>query len=458
MNIVILAAGQGKRMKSATPKVLHPIAGQPMLGHVLRTVAEAAENAQPCVVVGHGSEQVEQFLKINFPYVTTAIQMEQKGTGHAVAQAIPHLVDDLQTELTLVLYGDVPFIQAQTLKSLLQLAQDGAVAILTQQMDQPTGYGRIVRNLDGQVAAIVEEKDANAVQKEITEINTGILACNTTDLKKWLGLLQPNNAQGEFYLTDLIAFAVADGVPIRTCQAQYDWEVVGVNSRAQLACLERQYQLHQASLLLESGVTLLDPNRLDIRGQFNCASDVVIDVGCIFEGQVEIASGVQIGPYCVIKNSVIGPNTVIHAYSHIDQAVVAGSAVIGPYARLRPGAQIAEHAHIGNFVEVKNSQIGTGSKVNHLSYIGDAVVGSGVNIGAGTITCNYDGVNKHQTIIEDDAFIGSDSQLVAPVRVGKGATLGAGTTLTKDAPAHQLTVSRAKQMSIVWKRPEKIKK
>ena len=455
MNIVILAAGQGKRMKSTLPKVLHPVAGTSMLGHVLSAVGHIAESAQPCVVVGHGSEQVQDYLRKNYPNVQTAVQSEQKGTGHAVLQASPFLSSDATT---MILYGDVPLTQATTLQTMKQLASDGGLVVLTQHMENPTGYGRIERNLNGEVVGIVEEKDASPSQREIKEINTGMMACDTADLKKWLGLLQPNNAQGEYYLTDIIAFAAKEGVPIRTTQAQHDWEVQGVNSRAQLAALEREYQAFLAGNLLDNGVTLADPARIDIRGNFKCASDVTIDVGCVFEGHVEIASGVRIGPYCVIKNATIGKGTQIHAYTHIEDATVANDAVIGPYARLRPGAQIAEQAHIGNFVEVKNSQIGVGSKANHLSYIGDAVVGSGVNIGAGTITCNYDGVNKHQTIIEDGAFIGSDTQLVAPVRVGKGATLGAGTTLTQDAPPDQLTISRAKQISLVWKRPEKIKK
>ncbi len=455
MNIVILAAGQGKRMKSSLPKVLHRIGGKSMLGHVLDGVTQIAPTTQPCIVIGHGAEQVQSYLSKDFPNVQTAIQAEQKGTGHAVLQASPFLTN---AGTTIVLYGDVPLIQADTLQQLKQLAEDGGLVVLTQWMDNPTGYGRIVRNVNGEVVGIVEEKDASISQKEIKEINTGMLACNTADLKRWLGLLQPNNAQGEYYLTDIIALAAQESVPIRTTQATFGWEVQGVNSRSQLAALEREYQAFLASNLLESGVTLADPARIDIRGTLNCASDVYIDVGCVFEGDVQIASGVKIGPYCVVKNASIGQDTQIHAFSHIEDAQVGTSAVIGPYARLRPGAQIADQAHIGNFVEVKNAQIGLGSKANHLSYIGDAIVGAGVNIGAGTITCNYDGVNKHQTIIEDGAFIGSDSQLVAPVRVGKGATLGAGTTLTKDAPPDQLTVSRAKQVSLTWKRPEKIKK
>ena len=452
MNIVILAAGQGKRMYSALPKVLHPIAGKPMLGHVLDTVQKMDSTVTPCIVLGHGQEAVKTYLNKNHTNFTIAIQAEQKGTGHAVMQALPHLNEDLST---LILYGDVPLIQASTLKDLLRLAQDETLVILTQELENPTGYGRIVRSLEGEVIGIVEEKDATAEIKQVREINTGMMACPTKELRQWLSQIQPNNAQGEYYLTDIVGLAAGQGMPIRTMMPQYGFEVEGVNSRVQLAALERTWQSHQAEQLLLKGVTLIDPQRIDIRGDFKCSNDVTIDIGCVFEGQVEIAGNVNIGPYCVIKDSKIGANSQIKAFSHLDSAVVGESAVIGPYARLRPGTEIDEQAHIGNFVEVKNSRIGKGSKANHLSYIGDAQVGSRVNIGAGTITCNYDGVNKHQTIIEDDAFIGSDTQLVAPVTVGKGATIGAGTTLTKNAPEDKLTISRAKQLSVEWKRPQK---
>lgn len=452
MNIVILAAGQGKRMQSSMPKVLHSVAGKPMLGHVLSTVNQLDADHHTCVVVGHGAKQVENYVSENFQNVTTAIQAEQKGTGHAVAQATEYLKD---VPTTLILYGDVPLIQAATLKTLLQLADDGALAVLTLDLENPTGYGRILRNLNGEVSAIVEEKDASSSQKAIKEINTGILACPTKALKKWLGLLQPNNAQGEYYLTDIISLAVQEGMPVRTHQPDFALEVQGVNSREQLVQLEREYQVHLARGLLERGVSLADPMRMDIRGNLQCASDVYIDVGCVFEGEVHLASGVRIGPYCVIKNSTIGQDTQVQAYSHFENAQVGAFVAIGPFARLRPGAQVDNSAHIGNFVEIKNSEIGQASKVNHLSYIGDTKIGSGVNIGAGTITCNYDGVNKHQTIIEDNAFIGSNSLLVAPVTVGKGATLGAGTTLTQDAPENQLTISRVKQVSLAWDRPAK---
>jgi len=455
MNIVILGAGQGKRMKSTLAKVLHPLAGKPMLAHVLDAVAKLPQAKEPCVVIGHGGDHVRAFLEANYPQANVALQKEQKGTGHAVAQAMPIIED---TGTTLILYGDVPLIRSETLIELSKLAQDGALALLTQRMDDPTGYGRIVRNVEGEVTAIVEEKDASSDLKKIDEINTGIMAVATKDLKKWLKKLTPNNAQGEYYLTDIIAMAVAEGVPIFTTNPSFEWETFGVNSRVQMAQLERAWQQYLAGRLLEHGVALSDPARIDIRGTLSCAEDVQIDVGCVFEGNVILGNGVRIGPYCVLKNVEIAQGAQIHAYSHLESARVGQNAVVGPYARLRPGAELAKDAHVGNFVEIKNSQIGEGSKANHLAYVGDATVGKRVNIGAGTITCNYDGVNKHRTVIEDDAFIGSDTQLVAPVTVGQGATLGAGTTLTKDAPPEQLTVSRAKQVSLNWKRPEKIKK
>ena len=469
MNIVILAAGQGKRMKSALPKVLQTLAGKPLLQHVLSTaisIQGKASKQGPIVVLGHGAEDVKEFLanvkKIDptFSKVSTALQAEQKGTGHALLQALPKL--DLQ-EPTLVLYGDVPLTSKKTLSKLTKLAdgargKDCALALLTQNLSHPSGYGRIVRDADGSVQEIVEEKDASPVQKAIKEINTGIMVLPTGSLKKWLKALRSSNAQGEYYLTDVIAMAVQDGVPIRTTQADDEFETIGVNSREQLAALERLHQLNIANQLMDAGVSLADPARIDVRGSLECGTDVLIDVGCVFEGSVTVASGTKIGPYCVIRNSVIGKGVVIHAYSHIDGAKVGQQSIIGPYARLRPGADLANEVHIGNFVEVKNSKIAANSKANHLAYVGDSIVGSRVNIGAGTITCNYDGVNKHQTIIEDDVFIGSDTQLVAPVRVGRGATLGAGTTLTKDAPPNQLTVSRTKQISLQWQRPVKKEK
>ncbi len=464
MNIVILAAGQGKRMKSALPKVLQTLAGKPLLQHVLTTalfLQGKQAKTGPIVVVGHGAADVKEFIANasqedpSFGKVATVLQAEQKGTGHALLQALPKI--DVQ-EPTLVLYGDVPLTSKKTLAKLAKLAdgirgQDSALALLTQDLTNPTGYGRIVRDADGSVREIVEEKDATPAQKAIKEINTGIMVLPTNALKRWLKALRSSNAQGEYYLTDVIAMAVKDGVPIRTTQADYEFETIGVNSRDQLASLERTHQLNIANQLMDAGVSLADPARIDVRGTLECGTDVFIDVGCVFEGCVTLAVGTKIGPYCVIRNSVIGKNVSINAFSHLDGAKVGNHSVVGPYARLRPGADLANDVHIGNFVEVKNSKIAANSKANHLAYVGDSIVGSRVNIGAGTITCNYDGVNKHQTIIEDDAFIGSDTQLVAPVRVGRGATLGAGTTLTKDAPPNQLTVSRAKQISIPWQRP-----
>jgi len=469
MNIVILAAGQGKRMKSALPKVLQTLAGKPLLQHVLTTalfLQGKQAKTGPIVVVGHGAADVKEFIANasqedpSFGKVATVLQAEQKGTGHALLQALPKI--DVQ-EPTLVLYGDVPLTSKKTLAKLAKLAdgvrgQDSALALLTQDLANPTGYGRIVRDADGSVREIVEEKDATPAQKAIKEINTGIMVLPTNALKRWLKALRSSNSQGEYYLTDVIAMAVKDGVPIRTTQADYEFETIGVNSRDQLASLERTHQLNIANQLMDAGVSLADPARIDVRGTLECGTDVFIDVGCVFEGCVTLAVGTKIGPYCVIRNSVIGKNVSINAFSHLDGAKVGNHSVVGPYARLRPGADLANDVHIGNFVEVKNSKIAANSKANHLAYVGDSIVGSRVNIGAGTITCNYDGVNKHQTIIEDDAFIGSDTQLVAPVRVGRGATLGAGTTLTKDAPPNQLTVSRAKQISIPWQRPVKQEK
>ena len=453
-------------MKSALPKVLQTLAGKPLLQHVLNTALDLqgkSTKTSPIVVVGHGAADVKQFLQTaseqdsRFGKVATALQAEQKGTGHALLQALPKL--DVN-EPTLVLYGDVPLTSKKTLSKLANLAdgirgQDSALALLTQNLSNPTGYGRIVRDVDGSVIEIVEEKDATPAQKRLQEINTGIMVLPTNSLKKWLKSLRASNAQGEYYLTDVIAMAVKDGVPIRTAQADAEYETVGVNSRDQLAALERVHQLNQANILMDAGVSLADPARIDIRGTLECGTDVFIDVGCVFEGCVTLAAGTKLGPYCIVRNSVIGKNVTIHPYSHIDGAQVGSNSLIGPYARLRPGADLSNDVHIGNFVEVKNSKIAANSKANHLAYVGDSIVGSRVNIGAGTITCNYDGVNKHQTIIEDDVFIGSDTQLVAPVRVGRGATLGAGTTLTKDAPPNQLTVSRAKQISLQWQRPVK---
>lgn len=453
LNIVILAAGQGKRMQSNLPKVLHPIAGRPMLTHVLDS-ARALGAQCIAIVVGHGADQVKQAYAAQSD-LQFALQQPQLGTGHAVLQAAPLLQESGQDDVTIVLYGDVPLVQPDTLRSLLKARANG-VAILTEILPDATGYGRIVRDAQGKVIAIVEHKDATPEQRAIKEVNTGIMAVPTAQLRSWLSKLTNNNAQGEYYLTDIVGMAVAQGVPVNVAHPAASFETLGVNSRLQQSELERLWQHELARRQLEAGVTIVDPARFDLRGELVCGQDVFIDVGCVFEGRVVLADGVQIGAHCVLRNVTLGPSTRIEAFSHLDQAEVGAEAHIGPYARLRPGAKLADATHVGNFVEIKNTNLGKGSKANHLAYVGDADVGERVNIGAGTITCNYDGVNKHRTVIEDDAFIGSDTQLVAPVRVGKGATLGAGTTLTRDAPAGQLTVSRAKQMTIDgWKRPIK---
>ncbi len=454
LNIVILAAGLGKRMQSDLPKVLHRIAGQPMLAHVLGN-ARQLQPERIVVVAGHGAERVQAAFA-GQEDIVFALQSPQHGTGHAVQQALPYLVGgDSPEHATLVLYGDVPLVQAETLQRLLQVRGEG-LALLTEKVADPTGYGRIVRTEAGDIARIVEHKDASDSELAINEVNTGILAAPTAQLRDWLGRITNDNAQGEYYLTDIVALSVADAVPVRAAQPSSAWETLGVNSRVQQAELERAWQREQARRQLEAGVTLADPERFDVRGELICGRDVFIDVGCVFEGRVELADGVHVGPHCVLRNAVVGAGTRIEAYTHIDDASVAASAVLGPYARLRPGAQIGPEAHVGNFVEIKKSVLGAGSKANHLAYIGDALIGERVNVGAGTITCNYDGVNKHRTIIEDDVFIGSDTQLVAPVTVGKGATLAAGTTLTRDAPAGKLTLSRAQQTTVEnWQRPQK---
>lgn len=451
LNIVILAAGMGKRMQSDLPKVLHPIAGKSMLAHVLDSAREL-EPEKVVVVVGHGAERVQQtFAQAELAF---ALQQPQHGTGHAVQQAVPELVGgDQEEDATLVLYGDVPLVQADTLRRLLQARGQG-VAVLTETLADSTGYGRIIRGEDGSVQRIVEHKDANEAERAVKEVNTGILVAPTARLKDWLTRITNDNAQGEYYLTDIIALAVADGVPVQAAQPTAGWETLGVNSRIQQAELERLWQAEQARRLLEKGVTLADPARFDLRGTLECGRDVFIDVGCVFEGKVVLQDGVRVGPHSVLRDVTIGAGTQIEAFSHLQQAQVGEEARIGPYARLRPGAVLANHTHVGNFVEIKNTQLGEGSKANHLAYIGDADVGQRVNIGAGTITCNYDGVNKFRTVIGDDAFIGSDTQLVAPVTVGRGATIGAGTTLVRNAPDDQLTLSRSEQRSVSgWKRP-----
>ncbi len=452
MNIVILAAGMGKRMKSDLPKVLHRLSDKPLLSHVVDTARHLKPKAL-VVIYGHGGQIVPETMAA--ADLQFAKQEPQLGTGHAVQQAVPHL--DLSVP-TLVLYGDVPLTKATTLERLVKAAGNDKLAILTVDLEDPHGYGRMVRE-NGKIVGIVEQKDATPEQLKITEINTGIMVVPTAQMVKWLGGLGNNNAQKEYYLTDIVGLASAQGVDITHAQPDAEWETLGVNSKVQLAQLERRLQLNQADDLLEAGVMLADPARIDIRGSLVCGRDVDIDVGCVFEGQVSLADGVRIGPYCVIKNSKIGAKTQVAAYTHFEDAVVGDEAKIGPFARLRPGTQLGNKTHVGNFVEMKNTQMGHGSKANHLAYVGDAEIGQRVNIGAGTITCNYDGVNKYKTIIEDDAFIGSDTQLVAPVRVGTGATIGAGTTLTRDAPPETLTISRVKQQTVnSWQRPVKVKK
>ncbi|AKJ69477.1 glucosamine-1-phosphate N-acetyltransferase [Pandoraea thiooxydans] len=441
MNIVILAAGLGKRMRSSLPKVLHPLAGRPLLGHVIDT-ARALSPGRLVVVIGHGAGRVREVL--GAADILFAEQAEQLGTGHAVQQAAAQLDDSVPT---LVLYGDVPLTRAQTLRQLVQAAGDGKLGVLTVSLDDPSGYGRIVRDAAGRVQRIVEQKDATPEQLAIREINTGIIVAPTRRLKAWLGTLSNSNAQGEYYLTDVVERAVADGMEVVTAQPDAAWETLGVNSKTQLAELERIHQRNVALMLTDAGVTVLDPARLDVRGTLTCGNDVTIDVGCVFEGQVSLADGVAIGPHCVIRDSEIGAGTQVEAFSHLDGARIGAQARIGPYARLRPGAALADDVHIGNFVEVKNSTLAAGAKANHLAYVGDSTVGARVNVGAGTITCNYDGANKHRTVIEDDVFIGSDTQLVAPVTVGKGATIAAGTTVWQNVEAGALVLNEKRQVT-----------
>ena len=456
LNVVILAAGKGTRMQSHLPKVLHSIAGKSMLAHVV----DSARSLNPdriIVVTGHGAEQVQQAFS-HEPNLQFVLQQPQLGTGHAVQQAVPLLQGGQNpTDTTLILYGDVPLVQTATMQNLLAARADG-MAVLTEFLVDPTGYGRIVRNAQGVIQRIIEHKDATAAEQSINEVNTGIIAAPTAQLKAWLARLDNNNVQNEFYLTDIIGFAVADQVTVGAAHPIFAWETLGVNSRLQQAQLERAWQKEQANRLMESGVTLADPARIDIRGSLRCGHDVFIDVGCVFEGQVDLADGVQIGPNCVIKDTQLGAGTVVHAFSHIDQAQAQKQVSIGPFARLRPGTKLGDQTHIGNFVEIKNTQFASHAKASHLSYIGDAVVGQRVNIGAGVITCNYDGVNKFQTVIGDDAFIGSDSQLVAPVKIGRNTTVAAGTTVTQNTPDDGLVLSREPQTFLAtWQRPQKNK-
>lgn len=448
---LILAAGQGTRMRSKLPKVLHKIADRALLHHVYDTSLQL-ENNKIFVIYGHGGELVKnQLAQLN---VTWIEQAQQLGTGHAVKQAESYINDD---DIVLVLYGDVPLLKKDTIATLLANVSDQSLALLTVSLANPSGYGRIVRDQQHRIIKIVEQKDANEAEQQITEVNTGILATQGGKLKNWIARLGNNNAQKEYYLTDIIEMAVHDGLTVISNQPHNEDEVLGVNNRQQLAHLERVFQLEQANKLMEVGVTLRDPARIDVRGQFlSIGQDIEVDVNVIFEGTNQIADNVKIGANCLIKNSVIAENVEILPNSIIEDAIVGANCRIGPYARLRPQAELANDVHIGNFVEIKKTTVGVGSKINHLSYIGDSIVGSGVNIGAGTITCNYDGVNKFQTVIEDGAFIGSDTQLIAPVTVGKNATIGAGSTISKDTPAEQLTLSRAKQISLQgWQRPLK---
>ncbi len=448
LNVVILAAGRGTRMHSDKPKVLHALAGKTLVQHVL----DCAHKLDPqtiCVVYGHGGEAVPKAL--NTSDIFFVLQEPQLGTGHAVQQAMPHLDDDSKT---LVLYGDVPLIQHTTLHQMQQAGS--GLTLLTVNMANPTGYGRIVRNENGDVLSIVEEKDATPEQREIVEVNTGILLAPTRLLRAWLAKLRTNNTQGEYYLTDIVGMAVEDGVVVHTVQPNHEWEIHGINSKSQLAVLERTWQQVEAQRLLVQGVTLADPARIDVRGHLNCGRDVEIDIGCIFEGEVTLGNNVKIGAYCIIRNASIADGTQLAPFSHVDSSIVGRDCRIGPYARLRPGTILHDEVHVGNFVEIKNSEINDGSKANHLSYIGDTTIGRRVNIGAGTITCNYDGANKHRTVIEDDVFIGSDTQLVAPVKVARGSTIGAGSTITRDTPAGELSLSRSKQMTVNgWQRPVK---
>ncbi len=448
---IILAAGQGTRMRSAKPKVLHKVADRALLHHVYDTSIQLEDNSI-VIVYGHGGELVQQELSS-----LDALWVEQKqqlGTGHAVQQAESHIADD---DKVLILYGDVPLLKKSSIEKLLENVSETTIGLLTVILDDPTGYGRIVRSTDGSVQKIVEQKDCNEDEKFITEGNTGIIATPGNLLKSWLKKLENNNAQNEFYLTDIIEMAVSEGIEVIANQALSQDEVLGVNDKTQLAHLERVYQAEQAQLLMQQGVTLRDPARVDVRGSFvSLGKDVVVDINVVFEGENTIGNNVSIGANCILKNALIGDNTVILANSVIEDAKVGKGSRIGPFARLRPQAELADQVHIGNFVEIKKSTVASGSKINHLSYIGDAAIGSKVNVGAGTITCNYDGVNKFKTIIEDEVFIGSDTQLIAPVTVAKGATIGAGSTITKDTPSDQLTLSRAKQISISgWQRPVK---
>lgn len=452
LDIVILAAGQGTRMRSALPKVLHPVAGNSMLGHVIYSARQLSPQSIQ-VVIGHGADLVREQLAaddLNF-----VLQDKQLGTGHAVAQAVP----EINADTVLILYGDVPLIEVETLQRLLTLVNDQQLGLLTVNLEDPTGYGRIVRDAENRVSAIVEQKDASDAQKAIKEGNTGILAVPGKRLGDWLGRLSNHNAQGEYYLTDVIAMAVNDGLTVATTQPLDAMEVQGANDRKQLADLERHYQLREARRLMGLGVTLRDPARFDVRGEVIVGRDVMIDINVILDGRVVIEDDVSIGPNCVIKNSTLRKGAIIKANSHLEGAIVGEHADAGPFARLRPGSVLGPRAHVGNFVELKNTEMGEGAKAGHLTYLGDAVIGARTNIGAGTITCNYDGANKHKTVLGEDVFIGSNNSLVAPVDISSGATTAAGSTINQNVAPEQLAVARARQRNIDgWKRPVKIKK
>lgn len=450
LHVVILAAGQGSRMKSALPKVLHCVAGRPMLHHVIGTARQlGAEKIH--TVIGHGGDKVRETITESL--VNWVVQEQQLGTGHAVAQALPHLPDDARV---LVLYGDVPLTRTDTLNAMVETLDDNALGLLTVTLDNPQGYGRIVRNSDGKVTSIVEQKDASAEQLAICEVNTGILAVAAKHLKAWLPALSNTNAQGEYYLTDIIAMAVEHNLGISVSQPEDPFEVQGVNNRLQLAELERWFQKREAERLMTEGATLADPARIDVRGELTIGNDILIDVNVVFEGKVSLGNNVSVGPGCVIRDAVIADGAQINAHSVIEGAVIGANAQIGPFARIRPGTELAANTKIGNFVETKKAVVGEGSKINHLSYVGDTSLGRNVNVGAGTITCNYDGVNKFRTVIGDGVFVGSNTSLVAPVRIGAGVTVGAGSTITRNVEDNELAVARARQRNIEgWERPKK---
>ena len=448
VTVVILAAGQGKRMRSDLPKVLHPLAGRPLLAHVLDSAREL-EPAAICVVHGHGAEGV----RAAFPDedLHWRLQAEQHGTAHAVAQALPGIPDDHKV---LVLFGDVPLIGSETLRKLCTNMDSAKLVLLTTTLPDPAGYGRILRAADGSVSGIVEHADATDEERLIRETNAGVMVARARDLRRWIAGLSNDNAQGEYYLPDVVALAVAEGARAAAVEVDDPDEVLGINDKSQLAEAERGYQRARARELMEAGATLADPDRVDVRGKLTVEGDVFIDVGAVFEGEVSLARGVRIGPNCTIRDSRLGPDTVVHPNTVLDGVTAGAACELGPFARLRPGTELAERVKIGNFVEVKNSRIGSGTKISHLSYVGDSTVGRNVNIGAGTITCNYDGAAKHRTTIGDGAFIGSGVMLIAPVEVGAGATIGAGSTISKDAPPDRLTVARSRQAEVRgWRRP-----